>query len=149
MNLQGKISGFDFYKSLDLLTDATRLTKTPDRLTSFMIMAHEWRHLKAAKCSGCGYSGSLIKDSAPGSFAVECRACPVPSVNLPPGWASAPQESLWLYRLLLSQDANFRLKNWLRSSSTKDPSLQPGFAYFVADEAYLTHLAKYIQDDEA
>ncbi|KAG6806793.1 hypothetical protein H0H92_010028 [Tricholoma furcatifolium] len=148
MNLQGKLSGFDFYKSLELLTDATRLTKVPDRLGSFMIMAREWRHLKAAKRSGCVYSGLSIKDSAPGSFAIECRACPVPSINLPPGWESAPPESSWLYQLLLSQDANFRLKNRLRSSSEKDPSLQPGFAYFVADEAYLTHLAKYIHDDE-
>ncbi|KAG6806617.1 hypothetical protein H0H92_010664, partial [Tricholoma furcatifolium] len=148
MNLQGKVSGFDFYKSLDLITDATRLTKTPDRLASFMLMVRKWRHLKMAKRSGCGYSGRLIKNAARGSFAIECRACPVPSVNLPSGWESAPAEHSWLYRLMLSQDANFRLKNRIRSSSEKDPSLQPGFGYFVSNDEYLAYLAKCILDDE-
>ncbi|KAG6823229.1 hypothetical protein H0H92_010922, partial [Tricholoma furcatifolium] len=87
-------------------------------------------------------------NSPPGSFAVQCRACPVPYVNLPQGWEDAPVESSWLYRLILSQDANFRLKNRLQSSSEKDPSLQPGFAYFVANDAYLAHLATYVNNDE-
>ncbi|KAG6835107.1 hypothetical protein H0H93_004796 [Arthromyces matolae] len=150
-NLQGKISGFDFYRSIELLTDATRLMgseKMPDRLAAFMTMARQWRHLKAAKRSGCGHTNSAIKDSPPGSFAVNCRACPTPGVNLPDGWENQSAEKSWLYALILSQDANFRLKNRLRSSHEKDPSLQPGFAYFVNDEAYLSHLSKYVNDNE-
>ncbi|KAG6807025.1 hypothetical protein H0H92_009113, partial [Tricholoma furcatifolium] len=54
----------------------------------------------------------------------------------------------WLYQLILSQDANFHLKNRLRSSDEKDPSLGPGFAYFVDSTEYLTHLSQYVNQDE-
>ncbi|KAG6819393.1 hypothetical protein H0H93_012240 [Arthromyces matolae] len=142
MNLQGKISAFDYYKALELMTDANGMIKLRDRLPSFMIMVREWRHLKAAKRAGGGHSGVKLEETPRGEFAVKCRACPVPKVNLPPGWENAPAETSWLYQLILSQDANFRLKNRLRSSNEKDPSLQPGFAYFVSDDNYLSHLAK-------
>ncbi|KAG6809653.1 hypothetical protein H0H92_015320 [Tricholoma furcatifolium] len=148
LNLQGKISAFDYYVSLKLLTDATGLTKIPDRLSSFMVMVREWRHLKAVKRAGRAHDISGIKGTAPGSMAIPCRACPQPKINLPDGWENAPAETSWLYRLILSQDANFRLKNRLRSSDDKDPSLGPGYAYFLASDEYLTHLANYINEDE-
>ncbi|KAG6835012.1 hypothetical protein H0H93_005636, partial [Arthromyces matolae] len=149
MNLQGKLSGYDFYKSLVLLNDATGLKKVPDRLASFMLMARQWRHLKMSKRSGRGHDDKGIEATTRGGFAVECRACPIPSVNLPDGWESAPATKSWLYALILSQDANFRLKNRLRSTDAKDPSLQPGFAYFVSSDEYLRHLSNYIHKDEA
>ncbi|KAG6914287.1 hypothetical protein DXG01_001266 [Tephrocybe rancida] len=66
MNLQGKLSAFDFYKSLVLLTDPTGATKVPNRLPAFMIMAREWRHLKAAKQAGRGHDGSGIGSTGRG-----------------------------------------------------------------------------------
>ncbi|KAG6805339.1 hypothetical protein H0H92_015784, partial [Tricholoma furcatifolium] len=54
----------------------------------------------------------------------------------------------WIYQLILSQDANFRLKNRLRSTDDRDPALGPGFAYFVASDEYLQHLANYVDQDE-
>ncbi|KAG6836043.1 hypothetical protein H0H93_012007 [Arthromyces matolae] len=149
LNLQGKVSGYDFYKSLELLTDASRLSKMPDRLQPFMNMVREWRHLKAAKRSGCGHTGQGLENTSRGGFGIECRACPVPHVNLPDGWENTPVEKSWLYRLILSQDANFRLKNRLRSSTDRDPSFQPGFAYFVADNEYLSHLARFVGNSES
>lgn len=44
--------------------------------------------------------------------------------------------------LVLALDANFRLKN-LRRLSTKDPGLHTGLAYFVENDAYLKHIARY------
>lgn len=45
-------------------------------------------------------------------------------------------------------DANFRLKNRLRSSSRKDPGLVTGLAYFVNDDMYREHILKYIDEEE-
>ena len=40
-------------------------------------------------------------------------------------------------------DANFRLKNLMRSSLKKDPGLHTGFAYFPEDAPYQKHILKY------
>ncbi|KAG6912525.1 hypothetical protein DXG01_014015 [Tephrocybe rancida] len=111
-------------------------------------MVREWRHLKATKRAGRGYDPGGIAKTASGGLAIQCRACPQGKINLPPGWEHTPAELSWLYQLILSQDANFRLKNRLHSSDDKDPSLGPGFAYFVASNEYLEHLSKYVDQDE-
>lgn len=54
----------------------------------------------------------------------------------------------WLYRLILAMDANFRLKNRLRSNSKADPGLGTGWAYFVPEEAYREHILKYVTQEE-
>ena len=40
-------------------------------------------------------------------------------------------------------DANFRLKNLMRSSIAKDPGLHTGMAYFPDDKPYREHVLKY------
>ena len=40
-------------------------------------------------------------------------------------------------------DANFRLKNLMRSSLKRDPGLHTGFAYFPEDVPYQKHILKY------
>jgi cephalosporin hydroxylase len=52
------------------------------------------------------------------------------------------------YQLILSEDANFKMKGRLTSTREKDPTLGPGFAYMVANDGYLEHLAKYVDQDE-
>lgn len=54
----------------------------------------------------------------------------------------------WLYRLILAMDANFRLKNRLRSSTRGDPSLNSGWAYFVDDKEYRAHIIQYATQEE-
>lgn len=44
----------------------------------------------------------------------------------------------WLYTLILSIDANFRLK--LKDRGIKDPELGSGWAYFVETDPYMGHL---------
>ncbi|KAJ7829164.1 hypothetical protein B0H14DRAFT_3465840 [Mycena olivaceomarginata] len=68
--------------------------------------------------------------------------------NLPEGWNMAPPEVMWIYRLLLSEDANFKMKGRNRSSREKDPTLGPGWAYTVESTAYLKYLAKHVHEDE-
>lgn len=54
----------------------------------------------------------------------------------------------FIYMLILAQDANFHLKSRLRSSDIRDPTLGPGWAYFVDNGPYLRHVAKYANQDE-
>ncbi|KAJ7493726.1 hypothetical protein FB451DRAFT_1335999 [Mycena latifolia] len=55
---------------------------------------------------------------------------------------------VWIHQLLLSEDANFKMKGRATSSREADPTLGPGFAYMVANDAYLKHLSKYVEEDE-
>ena len=45
--------------------------------------------------------------------------------------------------LIIAMDANFRLKNLMRSSISKDPGLHTGFAFFPEDGLYRKHILKY------
>ncbi|KAJ7360906.1 hypothetical protein DFH08DRAFT_684340, partial [Mycena albidolilacea] len=54
----------------------------------------------------------------------------------------------WIYRLMVSEDANFKMKGRDRSSREKDPTLGPGWAYMVASNKYLSYLVKHIHEDE-
>ncbi|KAF8223547.1 hypothetical protein L208DRAFT_1316269 [Tricholoma matsutake] len=113
-----------------------------------MLTVQEWRHIKSVKRAGWGHNPAGIAGTRPGELAVPCRACPHPGVNLPKGWERADAATVGLYSLILSQDANFCLKGHMRSSDAVDPSLGPGFAYFVKSNEYLAHLSKYIDQDE-
>ncbi|KAI0060333.1 hypothetical protein BV25DRAFT_1783282, partial [Artomyces pyxidatus] len=148
LSLQGKVTGYDFYKSLQLRTDNSGLTEVPDRLASFMMMARQWRHIMMMKRAGRGHDPEGIEGTKPGECAVMCPACPHPGINLPEDWEAAPKDRSWLYRLVLAMDANFRLKNRLRSSRAKDPGLNTGMAYFVGDDGYSEHLEKYFDQDQ-
>lgn len=50
---------------------------------------------------------------------------------------------------MISQDANFRLKNRLRHSSREHTWLSPGLAYFVSNDEYAKYIGEYAatQDD--
>jgi hypothetical protein len=50
--------------------------------------------------------------------------------------------------MMVSEDANFKMKGRDRSSRDKDPTLGPGWAYMVASNKYLSFLVKNIEEDE-
>ncbi|KAF7974192.1 hypothetical protein HWV62_13237 [Athelia sp. TMB] len=141
MNLQGKVSAYHFYKSLQYYTDNTGTVKLPDRYRPFTLMARKWRHEAMVKRGARAYDprADRVEATKQGELAVLCRACPVPGMNLPDGWEDASPEP---------KDACFRFKNRLRSSDAKDPTLGPGWAYFVDHGPYLEHCKKYATEEE-
>ncbi|KAJ7866049.1 hypothetical protein B0H14DRAFT_3084255 [Mycena olivaceomarginata] len=148
LNLQGRLPAYDFYNALVLLTNGSGLRKVPNRLAQFMHMVREYRHLQMCKRAGRAHNPKGIEGTAAGELAIPCRACPHPGINLPDGWEDAPPEVAWIYRLMVSEDANFKMKGRDRSSREKDPTLGPGWAYLVASDGYLRHLIKYVEEDE-
>ncbi|KAF9496215.1 hypothetical protein BDN71DRAFT_1505912 [Pleurotus eryngii] len=131
--------------SLDPPVDASGLI---DRLQQFMLTVREWRHIWMAKRAGRGNDPGGLNTTAQGGLAIPCRSCPHPDINLPQGWENVPSNTQWLYGLLLQEDANFKQKNRLRSTDGRDPALGPGWATFVAEEPYFTHLSNYVDQEE-
>lgn len=111
LNLQGRISPYDYYTALELMTDPYGFLDLPvrfisfhsypctahpitlqNRLSSFMLLVREWRHIKMGKRAGRGHDPTGLAGTQRGGLAVPCRACPLPGVNLPDGWEDAPAE---------------------------------------------------------
>jgi len=56
--------------------------------------------------------------------------------------------SRFLYSLVVSMDANFRLKQQLVSSYSKDPLYGDGWAYFVPKPAFDKFVLSCTSDDD-
>ncbi|EIW53788.1 uncharacterized protein TRAVEDRAFT_134057, partial [Trametes versicolor FP-101664 SS1] len=142
---QSKVSGWEYYCALAQRTDNTGTKPPKDRYRAFMMMIRQWRHLKMMKRAGRGNVEGGIGAAEQGSCVVECPACPQPGKNLPNDWETDPpaRRYVWLYRLHLAIDANFRLKRKKVSNDAVDPSLNKGCAYVVEETAYKDHIAKF------
>ncbi|KAF8070016.1 hypothetical protein FPV67DRAFT_1413223 [Lyophyllum atratum] len=145
LSFESKCSGYEYISSLSRATDNTGLKEdaAPDRYDEFMHMVHQWRNLKMLKRSGRGHDPAGIAATKPGECALLCPACPQPGINLPPNYEIAPEDKRFLYALFLGIDANFRLKRKNVSSEERDPSLGDGWAFFVNEKAYKSHLAAH------
>lgn len=104
LSLQGKLALYDYYKTLELVTDGSGLDHIPVsfhffcrrlinllnstkfRLAQLSLMVREYRHIKMLARAGRGHDPAGILATKPGEIAVHCRACPQPGVNLPEGW---------------------------------------------------------------
>ena len=54
----------------------------------------------------------------------------------------------WLYMLIVEMDANFCMMSRLRRLIFKDPSLGPGWAYFVDNGPYTDFIKEYVDMEE-
>ena len=54
----------------------------------------------------------------------------------------------WLFRLFLGADANMRMVRKKVSNEDRDPTLSPGWSYFIETTKYKTHLANYQEQKE-
>ncbi|KAJ7066090.1 hypothetical protein C8F01DRAFT_1248138 [Mycena amicta] len=146
LNVVGNLSAHDYVGSLERLTDATLLGSTPDRYKAFGRMSRQYQYLKRSKRAGVGHDMAKMEQVKPGGLAVRCWACPTVGFNLPDGWDTCKKEDEYLYALMLALDANFRLKNHMRTNKKHDPSLGPGWGCFVETEPYKEHLRDYVAE---
>ncbi|KAK0436511.1 hypothetical protein EV421DRAFT_1892352 [Armillaria borealis] len=150
LSFMSKVSAYEFYHTLVRLTDNSGMYTPPDRYQAFLRVVREWRHVRTLKRFGHGHESSGIQGTKQGELVLRCPACPQPSINLPPDWNKnlAPR---WLYRLFLAIDANFWLRRLNISSDESNPSLNLGYAYFVEETAFRSHLdtfGKVIPEEE-
>ncbi|KAG1844094.1 hypothetical protein C8R48DRAFT_750896 [Suillus tomentosus] len=138
-----KISAFEYYQTLERLTDNTSIFVPKSRYSAFLRMIQEYRHMSLLKRSGQGHVEHGISNLQPGELALHCPACPQPGVNLPRGWETVDPSMKFLYYLIIAMDANFRLKNRIQSSDSADPGMHTGFAYFVANQPYNAHVLQF------
>ncbi|KAG2745146.1 hypothetical protein P692DRAFT_20742764, partial [Suillus brevipes Sb2] len=143
LSFESKASGYEFYHAIARLTDNTGLHPHKDRYEAFLRMVREWRHLKMLKRAGRGHDSTGVEGTREGECAVVCPACPQPGKNLPDDWQEAPDDKRWLYALFVAIDANFRLKRRAISKDGIDPGLSRGWAYFVEETAYKSHVQQY------
>ena len=113
----------------------------------------------AVKRSGRGHELEGVEGTKPSQCAVECPVCPHPGRNVPLDWNMAPENikyaiptsqlqalisARWKYRLILTVDANFRMKN--KERNTRDtPALGDRWAHFVPETPYIMmeHVRKW------
>ncbi|KAF8998463.1 hypothetical protein BDZ89DRAFT_1051589 [Hymenopellis radicata] len=127
LTLNGKLSAYNFYKTMIYLTDALGIQVPKKRYQPFLRMIRSQKN-----------GASRFRR---GELTIQCPACPIPSVNLPPDWKQRVDQ--YLYRKILSVDACFRLTNLFRSNQSTDPSLHPGAGYMLEDSGdYGMHVLK-------
>ncbi|KAE9403518.1 hypothetical protein BT96DRAFT_1080167 [Gymnopus androsaceus JB14] len=133
--LTTKCSVYDFYCAISKMTDNTNLKSTRWRYIALMRMLLQWRHLKLLKWNGRGNDPSGVAGTKEGDLVVPCLSCPHPGINLAEGWEN-DLARLDKYSLKVTEDANFRLKEQLVSSHSRDPGLVNGLGYFVERTKY-------------
>ncbi|TDL14376.1 hypothetical protein BD410DRAFT_697320, partial [Rickenella mellea] len=146
LTLQSKLNMYDFYLSLEHLSDNTNTRNLKYRYKEFNRCVLECRHLLSCKRSARGHDPSGIKATQEGECAVECPACPQPGRNLPEGWENHAQDQRYKYALFLAMDANFKLKS--KDRGIRDAPLGDGWGYFVPSVPFKEHVSKYIAQPE-
>ncbi|KAL0568344.1 hypothetical protein V5O48_013640 [Marasmius crinis-equi] len=148
LSLVTKAGTYDLYRTMERLTNNTGVDVPKPRYRALQRMLLQWRHLKMLKRAGKGHEKDGIANTKDGDLAIQCLSCPRPGVNLPEGWDQAPKEKRFLYALYLCLDFNFRLKNQLVSSWTRDPGIGDSWSYFVPRKPYEEHIAKHMDEKD-
>ncbi|KAE9382393.1 hypothetical protein BT96DRAFT_952217, partial [Gymnopus androsaceus JB14] len=129
---QGKIKTVATFRYLE----QHGLEIMPWRYTGLMHMCLQWRHPKLLKCTK---EGDLV---------VPCLSCPHPGINLPDGWEN-DVEHHDNYSVKVTEDTNFRLKEQLVSSHSRDPGLVEGLGYFVGRSDYEKYVISRASEADA
>ncbi|KAJ7017144.1 hypothetical protein C8F04DRAFT_979867 [Mycena alexandri] len=145
-NCLGKISAYDFVRSLELLSNADGLTPPPDRRRAFRAIVRQYRMMQLMKRGGRGHDDSGVAGTGQGELALPCRACPQPDINLPDGWMRT--RGTYKYYLFLAGDANFKMINRNVSTEARDPVVDDGTAYFCNRAEYSKHIRKHVDEEE-
>ncbi|KAE9403288.1 hypothetical protein BT96DRAFT_955974 [Gymnopus androsaceus JB14] len=148
--LNSKGSTLAFYQMMERLDDNSGLAPPIWRYPALKLMLSQWRHLHMLKRGGRGHDPSprCVEDTKSAELAIKCPSCPRPGINLPNNYLEAPPEDRFLYRAILAMDANFRLKNQLVSSWTRDAGMGIGCAYFVERAGYKKYIKSRMHEED-
>ncbi|KAE9389225.1 hypothetical protein BT96DRAFT_1003441 [Gymnopus androsaceus JB14] len=85
--------------------------------------------------------------TADGELVVQCPFVSSPRYKSAKGWES-DKKNADLYALRVAMDANFRLKEQLVSSHSRDPGLNDGKGYFVRQEPYEKYILLLASEED-
>lgn len=88
LNCTGKLPAWDLWKSLEAMTEERTGQTPPNRYKVLLRAIRQWRFLQMCKLAGRGHDELGVAGTSRGELAVECPACPHPSRNLDPSWAT-------------------------------------------------------------
>ncbi|KAJ6492734.1 hypothetical protein C8R47DRAFT_1070284 [Mycena vitilis] len=156
-NCLGKISAYDFVRSLELLSnndgletvDKEGAPKPPpvspisvqsigiltvmaqDRRRAFRAIVRQYRMMEMLKRAGRGQDDSGVAGTGQGELALPCRACPHPEINLPDGWDKINWDEM---------DEDQR--------QARDPIVDDGAGYFCNRAEYSEYIRQHVDEDE-
>ncbi|KAJ7029952.1 hypothetical protein C8F04DRAFT_916776, partial [Mycena alexandri] len=149
LNVVGNVNAHDFVTVLERLTSGVGSTgMVKDRYKAFLRMARQFAWLQGLLRAGCGHNPKGIAATQPGETAVDCWGCPHDGRNLASNWREVDPKYSYLYRTIVALDANFKLKNRIRTNERDDPPLGPGWGAWVDPARYKEHLKKYIAEND-
>ncbi|KAJ6474617.1 hypothetical protein C8R47DRAFT_1221017 [Mycena vitilis] len=151
LNVVGNVNCHDFIGSLERLTDAavsTGMKWMPDRYKQFVRMSRQYAFLRRCLRAGRAHDPAGVNATQLGENTVVCWPCPHDGRNLPADWRDVDPRYKFLYMLIVALDANFKLRNRLRTNEINDPSLGPGWGVFVEPTAYKEHLKGYVAEKD-
>ncbi|KAG6904762.1 hypothetical protein DXG01_007349 [Tephrocybe rancida] len=138
LSLTTKSSTYNFYQTLEKLTNNTGLNTPTMHYKALQRMRHQWRHLVMLKCGGRGHDPSGADRTAEGELAVPCPTCLHDGKNMAYGWRESSK--LCLSTLSVAMDANLCLKQQLVLSHSQDPGFGTGLSYMVQQEPYNAYI---------
>ncbi|KAJ7022283.1 hypothetical protein C8F04DRAFT_1194592, partial [Mycena alexandri] len=169
-NCLGKISVYDFVRSLELLSNNDGMETVrkrevdengreekapPDRRRAFRAIVRQYRMMELHKRAGRGHENSGVNGTRQGELAEpRCRMCPIPEVNIPEdydkiNWDKEPEDQRQvLNNVKLAQDANFKLINRNVSTEEKDPIIDDGTGFFCNRKEYSEHIRQHVDEEE-
>ena len=94
INLEGKMSAWQYYSTLRRLSSNVFPDVVVDRYRELMRALRQWRDLTSRRRAGLPMDKDLRLE--PGGLALFCPACPQPGVNLPVNWKDDPEQYVLL-----------------------------------------------------
>ncbi|KAF9501090.1 hypothetical protein BDN71DRAFT_1555892 [Pleurotus eryngii] len=127
LTLQGKISAYDFYLSIERKTDNAGIKGLQLCYDQFLTCVRQFRHLRMLKRAGLGMDPEPVSSTKDGGYTVDCPACPHPGINIPADWETEPESTRHL---------------------ENDKALGDGWGHWVPEGPYKSHLDKNANDPE-
>ncbi|KAJ7030565.1 hypothetical protein C8F04DRAFT_1263687 [Mycena alexandri] len=134
-NVIGNLNCHDFVTAQERKTSAlgsTGVVKMPDRYREMLRMARQHSFLTIAKRNALAHAPGVWRQLSRGRW-----------------WRDVEAKYRYLYRTILALDANFKLKNRIRTHEREDPPLAPGWGAWVDPMRYKEHLKQYIAENDA
>lgn len=90
LSLVSKGSAYDYYWTLEKITNNAGVDLPPPRYRAMSCMLSQWRHLKMKLRGGQGHVDKGILTTGVGELAIKCPSCPHPDINLDEDWRTRP-----------------------------------------------------------